>query len=177
MTPSAERSIACYLPDDVRAHPAVGPLVAAIDDMLAPILDIVDGIDAHLAVDFAPASILEWLAECLGVDDGHGASVGQYRILVAEVGEIYGWWGTARGLAALLRAETGCEPEILDNGGVAWSATPLEEPRADQKPTVVIRLYEPHADIIIDRLDALVASAVPAHVTYQIEIVRTQQDQ
>ncbi|TCO60612.1 phage tail protein [Actinocrispum wychmicini] len=149
-------SVATELPTDLRDDPAVVSVVAAIDAMLAPLFDLVDNLDTHLDAHTAPAGIVDWLATIVGAYSDRPPSLDQRRRLVAAAHEISRWWGTKRGLAALVRADTGTEPEIVED---------FSGPR----PRVLVRLSGvDSADR--QRLRALVASAVPVHVQGEVEI-------
>lgn len=153
------RSVAMELPAELRDDPAVRAAAAAIDAILAPIFDVVDGLDTYLDAQTAPAGIVDWLAGVLGVYTYQQPSLEQRRRLVATAHEISRWWGTRRGLAALVRADTGLEPVIIEG---------FEGPR----PWVVVQLtVPPGIEIDHHRLEALVANATPAHVTADVEFV------
>lgn len=148
-------SIDAELPADLRDDPAVRSVVAAIDAMLAPLFELVDDFDKYLDAHTASPGILDWLATVVDAYEQRPGSLERRRRLVAAAPEVARWWGTKRGLAALIRADTGVEPEIVEH---------FDGPR----PRVVVRL----AGVEVDdrqRLRALVASATPVHV--QVEIV------
>lgn len=146
--------------------------LAALDEVIAPDLLVLDNLAAHLSSGTAPADFLAWLGQWAAVQQDHeqpealrrevvAAAVGQHRIR-----------GTRRGLVQAVRRATGAEPEIQESGGTAWSPRPgaVLPGTPGARVTVRLRVADPAR---IDRaaLDTLVASEVPAHVTYRIEVL------
>lgn len=146
--------------------------LSALDEVLAPVLLVLDNLPAHLSCGTAPADFLTWLGQWAGVETDPGdpealrrrvtaAAVGQHRIR-----------GTRHGLAEAVRTAVGVEPEIIENGGTAWSPTPGTALPGSPGPRVTVRLRVPEPEGI-DRaaLEKLVAAEVPAHVAHRIDIL------
>jgi len=81
--------------------------------------------------------------------------------------------GTAAGLAGQVELQTGGSVEIMENGATSWSVDPGGELPGSPDPLVVVRVTVPDPKAIdATRLDAVVASAKPAHVLHRIELVK-----
>jgi phage tail-like protein len=143
----------------------------AFDELLAPVFSCLDNFEAYLDPTLTPPDFLEWLAGWLGVDLDETSPPERRRDLVRRAVELYRWRGTARGVAKAVEIFTGVEPEVVDNGGVAWS-TKAESPLpGSPDPRVVVRIPAGDASAVgRARLEALVAAVKPAHVVAEIEL-------
>ena len=80
--------------------------------------------------------------------------------------------GTAAGLADEVRLMTGVDVELVENGGTSWSLDPMSPMVGSPVPTLLVRVTPKDASAIdVDRLDAIVRAAKPAHVPHRIEVV------
>jgi hypothetical protein len=70
----------------------------------------------------------------------------------------------------LIRLYTGAEAELVDSGGTSWSATAGADPPGGAPPLLIVRVRAA-ADLDLDRLDKIVATAKPAHIPHRIEVV------
>jgi phage tail-like protein len=144
---------------------------SAFDDVLAPVVSTLDNTPAYLDPRLTPADFLEWLAGWVGAVLDENWPLERQRTFIAEAVELYRWRGTVKGLSALLTLYAGVEPEIVDAGGVSWSAMPNGRIPGEPEPRMTIRLRVPdRSGVNIDRLDAIVRAAKPAHVPHQIEL-------
>lgn len=141
--------------------------VAGFDDVLAPVFTTLDCIDAYVDARLAPADFLAWLAQWVGVTIDETWPESRQRDLVVRMVELYGRRGTVAGLRELVRITTGTEAEIVETGGVSWSAVPGGEPPGGSPPRLTVRVDGP-----IDRkwMTALVCEATPAHVVVNVEV-------
>jgi phage tail-like protein len=145
---------------------------SALDAVLASVISTMDNLEAYLDPKETPADFLEWLAGWVGVVLDENWPLERQRTFVAEAVELYRWRGTVKGLSALVALYAGVEPEIVDTGGVEWSATPYGRIPGEPEPRFTIRLRVPDRSAVdVDRLDAIVRAAKPAHVLHQIELV------
>lgn len=145
---------------------------AALDEVLAPIYLTLDAIEAYVDPWLAPADFLTWLSEWMGIPIEEDLPEHQQRMLVASAATLYGWAGTARGIADLVEAYTGVRPEVTDSGGSSWSATPGGDiPGTDEfAVNVRVRSDDP-ASIDTTRLERLLRGFVPAAVVTTVEVV------
>ena len=95
-------------------------------------------------------------------------------MLVARAATLYGWAGTARGIADLIESYTGIRPEVEDTGGVSWSSTPEGDLPGNDQFSVTVRIptSDPSA-IDTARVERLLAGFVPASVVATVEVVNT----
>jgi phage tail-like protein len=143
----------------------------AFDELLAPVFSCLDNFEAYLDPTLTPPDFLEWLAGWLGVDLDETSPPERRRDLVRRAVELYRWRGTARGVAKAVEIFTGVEPEVVDNGGVAWSTEPQSPLPGSADPHVVVRVpVEDVESVGRARLEALVAVVKPAHVVAEIEL-------
>jgi phage tail-like protein len=141
-------------------------LTTALDEVLAPVLVTLDCLDAYFDPLLAPDDFLDWLAGWVGVVLDEAWPLQRQRELVSEMVQLYQRRGTVSALRELLRIYTGAEPEISDNGGVAWSREPGADVPGSDAPFLVVRAGESPAHA--RRLEAIVAAAKPAHVPHRV---------
>ncbi|QWF77824.1 phage tail protein [Amycolatopsis sp. CA-230715] len=138
---------------------------AGLDEVLAPVLSVLDNLPAYFDPALAPEDFLALLGFWVAADRRAD------RESVASAVARHRWRGTARGLAERLRSEFGGEVEIADPGGVSWSETagsPLPEPGA---PVLAIRLrVADPAAVRQSEVDSVVAGSCPAHLPFSVEI-------
>jgi phage tail-like protein len=145
---------------------------AALDEVIAPIFLTLDAIEAYVDPWLAPDDFLTWLSEWLGIPIEEDLPEAQRRMLVARAATLYGWAGTARGIADLVEAYTGVRPEVEDSGGVTWSATPEAAlPGSDQFSVTVRIPAEAGSAVDTARVERLLAGFVPASVVTTVEVV------
>ncbi|MFF4752194.1 phage tail protein [Streptomyces sp. NPDC002514] len=155
-------------------QPFVEGFLSALDEVLAPVLLTLDNLPAHLDPRTAPEDLLAWLAGWVAAEaDGEGP-VGRRRAVVAGAVARHRQRGTRAGLAAAIRVETGIEPEIRESGATSWSGEPGSALPGSALPRVRVRLRVADAQAVAStraRLERLVATEVPAHVGYEVEVV------
>lgn len=146
--------------------------LAALDDVLAPVLLTIDNLPAHLDPRSAPEDFLAWLAQWVAVEPHEDSPVERRRDTVRGAVARHARRGTAAGLADAVRLETGAEAEINESGGTAWSTGPHTVLPGRARPWVTIRIRErPGRAIDRVRLEELIGTEVPAHVGYTLEIL------
>jgi phage tail-like protein len=173
------------IPDLPTAHPLIDRLPAvyqeqdflhrflgALDEVLAPVLLVLDNLPAHLDSRTAPADFLAWLGQWAAVETDPRAPEALRREVIAAAVAQHRVRGSRHGLVRAVRTATGVEPEIGENGGTTWSSTPGAALPGSPGMGVTVRLRVPEPERI-DRaaLEKLVAGEVPAHVAYRIEIL------
>jgi phage tail-like protein len=154
-----------YQEDDVSKR-----WLAALDDVLAPIFLSLDGLPAYLDPALTPEDFLEWLAGWVGVLLDENWPIERRRTFVAQAADLYRLRGTVEGLAAHVRIFTGGDVEIDESGGVSWSAASGGD--FPGTPGYRIRVQVSGAPTAVDagRLEALVATAKPAHVVHTVDV-------
>ncbi|MFD9422617.1 MULTISPECIES: phage tail protein [unclassified Streptomyces] len=168
--PLIEQLPAVYLEQDFLQR-----FLAALDDVLAPVLLTIDNLPAHLDPRSAPDDFLAWLAQWVAVEPYEDSAPDRQRAAVRGAVARHARRGTSGGLAEAVRLETGAEPEIVESGGTAWSTRPLTPLPGQARPWVTIRVREPEAGrgrrIDRVRLEELIGTEVPAHVGFTLEIL------
>jgi phage tail-like protein len=146
---------------------------SGFDAVLAPVVSVLDCLDAYVDPSTAPPDFLEWMAGWVGIDlDEHWAG-GRARQAVAAAIGLHRQRGTLAGLHAQLEVASGGRVEIDEPGGVTWSAVPTGAVASGGGTALLIRVYvrDPD-DVRPTALDALVEAAKPAHLPHMIEVVR-----
>lgn len=158
---------ALYVGDDFTQR-----FMSAFDDSLAPVLCTLDNLEHYLAPALAPPDFVEWLGVWVGATLDENWPDERRRTAVARAAALHRRRGTVRGLAEQIALFTGGAADVVDNGGVSWSAEPGSDlPGADTPSlTVRVRVSDP-ASVDLDRLDALVGQAKPGHVPHTVEVV------
>ncbi|KPM56701.1 phage tail protein [Frankia sp. CcI49] len=145
---------------------ALGDLLAAFDQVLAPALATIDNIDAYLDPDLTPADFLGWLAGWLGVAVDDRWPPEHVRRVLRHTPELLRWRGTVRGVIAAVRVLAEVEAEVIDSGGTQWSPRPYGIPPGSRAPLLRVRVPR---DADLRAVEAAVRGAKPAHVPHRIE--------
>jgi phage tail-like protein len=169
------RPMADLLPAVLQEDPVVLGLASGLDEVLAPAFSSLDCLDVYLDPMLAPPDFLARLAYWVGVELDERWPVQQSRAAVADAVEAHRCRGTARGLQWQLDLATGGLAEVVDSGGVRWSATPSPDGPADP-PSLLVRLRRDgrsETDLAAElaAVERLVASAKPAHLPHKVELV------
>lgn len=147
-------------------------LTAAFDDVLAPVLSTIDNLAAYLDPALTPDDFLDWLAGWVGVLLDETWPIERRRAFVAVASQLYRTRGTVAGLAMQVQLFTAGEVDIVESGGSAWSTTPGAAVPGTPDFNLVVRVKPPKKPTLdVDRLNALVAAAKPAHLAHTVEIV------
>ena len=147
--------------------------MSAFDAALAPIFATLDNLPTYLDPWLTPPDFLEWLASWFGMALDESWSLDRRRALVARAFDFYRLRGTASGLKSQIEALTGGTVELHETGGVSTSSTAGSPLPGSPNFALLVRVSvdDPSA-INANRLDALVATAKPAHMTHKVEVVK-----
>jgi phage tail-like protein len=156
--------------------------VAGLDDVLAPILNVLDCLDSYFTPALAPGDFTRWLgwwvgAETDGIDDS--TLQGQYRLraAVASAAYLHRVRGTRRGLAESVELVFGVTPEITESGGSAWSSRPNGPVPGDPRPRLEVTLRLPDPSPANEQLlEDVVAAACPAHMPYSVRVTGAERN-
>jgi phage tail-like protein len=164
--------LAGYLPALLQQDSFAAGFVAGLDEVLAPIFNNLDNLDAYLDAQTTPEDFLPWLAGWTGVELDDNWPLARRRAFVHRAVDLYRLRGTVLGLAALVEVVTGGKVEIIDSGGSAWSNASGAEPPGRPGAGVLVRVTVADPTTVdLRALDALVAGAKPAHAAHQVEVV------
>lgn len=145
--------------------------VSAFDEALAPAVAALDNMPAYLDPAVAPADFVEWLAGWVGVSLDENWPLERRRDLVGRAAALYRRRGTAGALAEQVALYTGVVPEVVETGGVAWSAEPGGPLPGAAQARLTVRVVVPDPSAVdVHRLEAIVAEAKPAHIPATVEV-------
>ena len=144
----------------------------ALDDLLAPVISVLDCLPAYFDPAVAPADFVAWLGAWLGAEVTGDESERTLRDIVGGAARAHRLRGTAAGVKEAVRLAFGVVPEVEESGGAAWSARPLGPFPGDPNPRMTVRLRVPDPGAVDrGRLERVVGSVRPAHVPCAIEVL------
>jgi phage tail-like protein len=143
--------------------------VGSLEELLDPIVAILDSLDAHFDPNFAPPDILGLLAAWLGVDLDETQDIKHQREMVRRSAELGRRRGTRGGMELALKLYFPEVPlRVVDSGGVIWHGNPGPA----EKPSASFVVYcDAHVD---EHLQAAIARCIdtykPVHSTYRLRV-------
>jgi len=162
--PIGDRLPALFLEDEFAQRFTTG-----LDTVLAPVLVTLDCLAAYLDARLAPDDFVAWLTGWVGLVVDEGTPPERVRELLARAVDLHRMRGTAVGLGEHVRLVTGCETEVLDSGGCAWSTEPGSPLPGRAAPGLHVRVTGAAVDPAW--LDGFVAAVKPAHVPHTVDVV------
>ena len=167
--PIGEQMPSVYAEDEMAQR-----FTMALDDLVAPMLSVLDCLPAYFTPSVAPADFVAWLGTWLGAEVTGDEPEERLREMVAGAAGLHRLRGTAAGVREAVRLAFGVEPEVVESGGAVWSARPRGPFPGDPTPHMTVRLRVPvPAAIDQGRLERVVTSVRPAHIPCTIEVLRT----
>ncbi|MFF4230392.1 phage tail protein [Streptomyces sp. NPDC001820] len=151
--------------------------VAGLDEVIAPILNVLDCLDSYFTPTLAPVDFTHWLCGWVGAETDGREPEERLREAVAAAAYLHRVRGTRRGLSEAIRLAFGVEPEITESGAADWEARPLGRFPGERRPRlhVTLRLPDPTPSDEY-RLDSLVAAARPAHMPYAVQVTAAERN-
>jgi phage tail-like protein len=151
---------------------------AALDEVLAPVIGVLDSFPAYLDPWTAPPDVLDWLASWVGLDAAAALPAERRRALVAQAADLHAWRGTPAAVRGLVQLATGREADLEESGGTMWSDTPDTDLPGGARPGLVVRVRrgDPAGADGADEVDpalltVLLALVAPAHVPWSVEVL------
>ncbi|HEX3826755.1 MAG TPA: phage tail protein [Sporichthyaceae bacterium] len=145
----------------------VAGFCAAADQVLAPILAILDAFPAYLDPATVPEDVLAWLAGWIGETLPPGVPAAA-REALCRATEHLPWHGTAHGIRTAA-AVHGLDLDLEETGATAWSIRPGAPLPGRRHPHVDLTVHPAdHVAGDVDRLAALLVGLLPVHVTHTI---------
>jgi phage tail-like protein len=132
--------------------------IGALEELLDPIVAVLDALPAHFDPDHAPRDILNLLSAWLGADIDESQDLKYQREMVRRAADLGRKRGTVSGLELALKLQFPDVPlRIEDQGGVKWSLDqqPVEAP----PPSFVVYCDKP----IPEQVQAAVARCIEQH--------------
>lgn len=162
------------LPGILQEDEFLGRWLEGFDDSLAPVIAVLDNLDAYIRPGTAPPDFLAWLAGWVDVRLDEAWPLDQARRVVAEAAVLHRRAGTAGGISAAMRVAAGPDArvEVAESGGTAWSAEPHGPLPGTPDAEVRIEVTVPAGDEkeVHRRLERTARRVVPAHVRCVIEV-------
>ncbi|MEU9663562.1 phage tail protein [Streptomyces chartreusis] len=144
---------------------------AGLDDVVAPIINTLDCLDAYLDPKLAPKDFVTWLASVVGAELQEGWPLVRRRAVTSNTVAAHKARGTAAGLTARIFQATGVNVEIDDPGGVVTSRAPNSEYPPSGNTVLVIRIApQDETDVDPADLDVLIRDCLPAYLPYRMEV-------
>jgi len=122
--PAPSVPLAAGVPAAFLSGTVVSDLLDSFDQVLAPAVLTLDDLAAYLDPRYAPDDYMVWLGGWLSSMVDRRWPAERVRAQLPDLREALLHRGTLRGMRAAVRACTGVEPDIRDNGGVSWSNRP-----------------------------------------------------
>jgi phage tail-like protein len=145
--------------------------VGALEQMLDPIVAVLDGLPAHFDPDFAPRDVLDLMAAWLGVDLDESQELRHQREMVRRSAELGRRRGTVRGLELALELHfPGVPLRVEDQGGVRWTVKPGEKPAAAPPPSFVVYCDQSVGESVQAAIARCIEHFKPVHTTYRLRV-------
>jgi phage tail-like protein len=144
--------------------------VGALEQVLDPIVAVLDGLQAHFDPDLAPRNILDLLSAWLGVDFDESQTISARREKVRQAAELGRRRGTVAGLELALKLSFPELPlRVEDSGGVVWSTdiNSKVEPRPTEFIVYCDRPIAPEKQAAVARC---IEEVKPVHTTYRLRV-------
>lgn len=153
-------------------------ITAACDEVLAPILSVLDNLESYLDPLLAPPDFVAWLGSWVATTPVTLTDVpdDQLRAAVAATGGQLRRVGTTAAIAATVALAAGVavdDVDVADSGGVAWSQDPAAALPGQPAPllAVRVRVVDP-ATVDTSAVQAALTAAKPAHVPHTFTVVQ-----
>ncbi len=143
--------------------------VGALEELLDPIVAVLDGLPYHFDPNHAPPDILELLAAWLGVDLDETQDIRHQREMVRRSAELGRRRGTVKGLELALKLHFPDLPmRVEDNGGVVWHGKPARSEKASA--SFVVYCDKPVEETAQAAIARCIEQYKPVHSTYRLRV-------
>jgi phage tail-like protein len=143
--------------------------IGGLEELLDPIVAVLDALPAHFDPDHAPRDILSLIAGWLGVDLDESQDLRHQREMVRRSAELGRRRGTVSGLELALELAFPDVPlRIEDQGGVRWSLDqrPVEAP----PPSFVVYCDKPVGEDVQGRIARCIEQHKPVGTVYRLRV-------
>lgn len=143
--------------------------VGSLEELLDPIVAVLDGLSYHFDPDFAPQDILNLIAAWLGVDLDETQDIKHQREMVRRSAELSRRRGTGKGLELALQLHFPQLPlRLEDNGGVTWHGKPASSGNTTSDFVVYCdKPVEPEIQAAVARV---IEQYKPVQATYRLRV-------
>jgi len=143
--------------------------VGALEELLDPIVAILDALPAHFSPDHAPPDVLGLLAAWLGIDLDETQDIKHQREMVRRSAELGRRRGTVMGLELALALHFPEVPmRVEDNGGVIWHGRP--GPADKPSASFVVYCDQPVEENVQAAIARCIEQYKPVHSTYRLRV-------
>jgi phage tail-like protein len=143
--------------------------VGSLEELLDPIVAILDNLHHHFDANHAPPDILGLLAAWLGVDLDETQQLADQREMVLRAAELGRRRGTVKGLELALKLHFPEVPmRVEDNGGVVWHGRPGNE--ANASASFVVYCDKPVEETAQAAIARCIEQYKPVHTTYRLRV-------
>jgi phage tail-like protein len=172
-TTNGPEILAPYMPAILRRDPFMGNLLSMFDELLRPLLELLDAADCYFDPKLAPMPMVEYLGTWVGEQLLQSWPESAKRRLVGEAAWIHRARGTRAGLKRALELVTGKEVLVTDNtNGLRLDEdatlginTDLQAPEPHQ---INIVLRGKRDDIDMDAVNVVIRKLKPAHAVFRV---------
>lgn len=143
--------------------------IGGLEELLDPIVAVLDGLPAHFDPDHAPRDILNLLAAWLGVDLDESQEIRHQREMVRRAADLGRKRGTVAGMDLALKLAFPDVPlRVEDQGGVRWSLDqrPVEAP----PPSFVVYCDKPVAEEVQAGIARCIEQHKPVGTSYRLRV-------
>jgi len=143
--------------------------VGALEELLDPIVAVLDALPYHFEPNFAPPDILNLLAAWLGVDLDETQDIKHQREMVLRSAELSRRRGTVKGMELALKLHFPEVPmRVEDNGGVIWHGRP--GPAEKPSSSFVVYCDVPVEETVQAAIARCIEQYKPVHSTYRLRV-------
>ena len=143
--------------------------IGALEELLDPIVAVLDALPAHFDPDHAPRDILSLLAAWLGVDLDESQEIRHQREMVRRAADLGRKRGTVAGLELALSLAFPKVPlRIEDQGGVRWSLDqhPIDAP----PPSFIVYCDKPVQEEVQAGIARCIEQHKPVGTSYRLRV-------
>lgn len=168
-TASARAYLRSGLPEIYQDEDFGMRLLSALEELLDPVVGLLDALPAHFSADLAPADVLELLTRWLGIELDESQPTGERRQIVRSGAELGRLRGTRRGLELTLSlAFPGVPFRVEEVGRVIWGAE--AQSTADAPPSFIVYCDRALPEARQAAVARLIEQVKPAHVPYKLRV-------
>jgi phage tail-like protein len=143
--------------------------VGALEELLDPIVAVLDALPAHFDPNHAPRDILELLSAWLGVDLDETQDIRHQREMVRRAAELGRRRGTVKGLELALALHFPELPmRVEDSGGVVYAGRPA--PAEAPSASFVVYCDTPVEENVQAGIARCIEQYKPVHSTYRLRV-------
>jgi phage tail-like protein len=143
--------------------------VGALEELLDPIVAVLDALPAHFDPNHAPEDILELLSAWLGVDLDESQDIRHQREMVRRAAELGRRRGTVKGLELALALHFPELPlRVEDNGGVIYAGRPA--PAESPSASFIVYCDRPVEENVQAAIARCIEQYKPVHSTYRLRV-------